>query len=148
MVPPVPPIPSGQGPSGTTPGPSTRSRRGGKDPKAQGPGTVGRKGDGVDEEEYHDWDAGVAEEERPDSDIDFEGSGYDSEEDDEEDDEPDTINGLTYPEMEAVIQRASDGTISAKERTEAAMLMLGMAGGTGESLLVYVSSFPSSHSRH
>jgi len=59
--------------------------------------------------------------------IGFESPGYDPEEDDEEDD--DTINGLTFPEMRTVIQQASDGTISNQERADAAMLMLGMAGG-------------------
>lgn len=58
-----------------------------------------------------------------------EDNGEEYDEDDDEGVEPDTINGLTFPEMETVIQRASDGTISAEERTEAAMLMLGMAGG-------------------
>jgi hypothetical protein len=41
----------------------------------------------------------------------------------------DTINGLTLPEMHTVLQRVSDGMISDSERGEAAMLMLGMAGG-------------------
>ena len=49
--------------------------------------------------------------------------------DDEEDDEPDTINGLTFPEMRTIIQQVSDGKISDQQRAEAAMLMLGMAGG-------------------
>jgi len=44
------------------------------------------------------------------------------------------INGLTLQEMETVIQRGSDGTISAEERTEAALLMLGMARGEALSL--------------
>ena len=51
-----------------------------------------------------------------------------------EDNEPDTINGLTMSEMRTVLQRVSDGTISDSERGEAAMLMLGMAGG--EPLLI------------
>ena len=99
-------------------------------------------------------DGDLVDEERPDFNADPEYSdeysgeddeeGYEEyeeeydEEDDEESDEPDTINGLTFPEMEIVIQRASDGTISAKERAEAAMLMLGMAGG--ERLLLSISS--------
>lgn len=37
----------------------------------------------------------------------------------------DTINGVTFPEMGTVLQRVSDGTISDRERAEAAMLMLG-----------------------
>ena len=49
--------------------------------------------------------------------------------DSEDEDESDTINGLTFPEMEAVMQRVSDGSISDQERVEAAMVMLGMAGG-------------------
>ena len=56
------------------------------------------------------------------SDTDYEESGSDSE-------EGDMINGLTFPEMETVLRRVSDGTISDHERAEAAMLMLGMAGG-------------------
>jgi hypothetical protein len=47
----------------------------------------------------------------------------------EEDDEPDTINGLTFPEMKTVLHRVSDGTVPDLERAESAMLMLGMAGG-------------------
>lgn len=46
-----------------------------------------------------------------------------------EGDGPDTVNGLTFPEMEIVLNRVSDGRISGEERAEAAMLMLGMAGG-------------------
>ena len=46
-----------------------------------------------------------------------------------EGDGPDTVNGLTFPEMEIVLNRVSDGRISDRERAEAAMLMLGMAGG-------------------
>jgi hypothetical protein len=57
----------------------------------------------------------------------------------EEDDEPDTINGLTVPEMRTVLQQVSDGTISDHERAEAAMLMLGMAGG--ELIAPYHSTF-------
>jgi len=50
-------------------------------------------------------------------------------EDDDCVEDDDTINGLTFPEMRAVLQRLSDGTISDSQRGEAAMLMLGMAGG-------------------
>ena len=142
MVPPVPPIPSSQDPSITIPGTSTRSRRSGKDPQGQAPGTVGPKDGGVAEEERSDLDGGVVEDERPDSVVDFEDVDYYS----EEDDEPDTTNGLTFSEMETVIQRVSDGTISAEERAEAAMLMLGMAGG--ELFLLSITSFSLSDSRH
>ena len=62
------------------------------------------------------------------NDSEFDDSEHESEEDSEED-EPNMINGLTFPEMENVLQRVSDGTISPEERAEAAMLMLGMAGG-------------------
>ena len=55
--------------------------------------------------------------------INFEESGGDS-----EGDGPDTVNGLTFSQMEAVMSRVSDGTISGEERADAAMLMLGMAG--------------------
>jgi len=78
---------------------------------------------------------GLADEEPHDLSVEFDDSDNYSEEeeyddqDQDQDDGPDTINGLTFPEMETVIQRASDGSISAEERTEAAMLMLGMAGG-------------------
>ena len=67
---------------------------------------------------------------RPNSHMDFEDPDDDDDDyDDEDDDVPDTINGLTFPEMEAVMQRVSDGSISDQERAEAAMVMLGMAGG-------------------
>ena len=56
----------------------------------------------------------------------FEGFDYDSEEDD---DDPETINGLTFSEMEIVLKKVSDGEASGEERADAAMLMLGMAGG-------------------
>jgi len=68
-------------------------------------------------------------------------SSYDAEEDDEEDEDPDTINGLTFPEMRTVLQRVSDGTISDEERAEAAMLMLGMAGGALFTLLHFAPLF-------
>ena len=68
---------------------------------------------------------------RPNSHMAFEDPDYDDDDDydDEDEDESDTINGLTFPEMEAVMQRVSDGSISDQERAEAAMVMLGMAGG-------------------
>ena len=50
-------------------------------------------------------------------------------EDDDLVEDDDKINGLTFPEMRTVLQRVSDGTISDSQRAEAAMLMLGMAGG-------------------
>ena len=53
--------------------------------------------------------------------------------------EPDTINGLTFPEMRTVLQRVSDGTIQDRDRAESAMLMLGMAGG--EVLLLHTILF-------
>ena len=46
----------------------------------------------------------------------------------DDDGELDTINGLTFSQMETILQRVSDGTISDLERAEAAMLMLGMGG--------------------
>jgi hypothetical protein len=87
------------------------------DIEGQDPSDISRRGGGVVEAEHSG------------SDMDFNDSDDDSEEDSEEDDDPNTINGLTPSEMETVLQRVSDGTISADERTEAAMLMLGMAGG-------------------
>ena len=47
-------------------------------------------------------------------DIGFEDSDHSTEED-EEDNEPDTINGLTFTEMETVLQRVSEITISDRE---------------------------------
>jgi len=157
----VPPTQSGQNPSVTTSEPSTRSRGSRKDSE---------KTRGQDPSNVVCADGGLADEARPGLDADpehpdsyfeegneagheeYEGE-YDEdedeedyEEDDEEDDEPDTINGLTFPPMDAAIQRASDGTISAEERAEAAMLMLGMAGG--ERLLFYITSLPLSDPRH
>ena len=98
---------SGQHPSPTTPGPST-----------QFPGGM----DGF--EGQHS--SGIVEEKRSDSDV--ESEDHDHDYDSEGVDGPDTINGLTFSEMETVLQRVSDGTISGKERAEAAMLMLGMTG--------------------
>lgn len=93
----------------------------------------GLGGDEDDSQESDRLDSGsdgqdddVPEEGHPDSDVDL---TEDSDYDDEEDDEPDTINGLTFSEMEMVMQRASDGSIPAQERADAAMLMLGMARG-------------------
>ena len=140
---PVPPLPSSQ--SHNVPGPSTPSRkRRGKGPK--GSGAVEEEHSNSDVEEEHS-DSDV-EEERSDSDVEEErpdpdvGFGFDDDffEEDDEDDEPDTINGLTLSEMETVLQRVSDSTISAKERAEAAMLMLGMAGGEFSSLFTTLYS--------
>ena len=55
--------------------------------------------------------------------IDFEGPGYNS----EENDKPDTINRLIFPEMKTVLQQVSDGKISG-EGAEAAVLMPRIAG--------------------
>ena len=68
---------------------------------------------------------------RPKFHMAFEDPDYDDDDDsdDEDKDESDTINRLTFPEMEAVMQRVSDCSISDQERAEAAMVMLGMAGG-------------------
>ena len=38
------------------------------------------------------------------------------------------VNGLTFSQMETVLKKVSDGTISEQERAKAALLMLGMAG--------------------
>ena len=98
------------------------------------------------QEECSDSDSGVVEGKHHASDADFEDVDYDFEEYEEEGDGPDTINGLAFQEMETVIQRASDGTIPVEERTEAALLMLGMAGG--EPLLPSISSLSLPDSRH
>jgi hypothetical protein len=77
-------------------------------------------------------------EDTSDPDVQFEGSDYDY--GSEEVDEPGTINGLTFSEMDTVMNRVSDGRISDAERAEAAMLMLGMAGGKFPSFLRTVLS--------
>ena len=128
VIPPVPSLQSGQHPGITTPELPAQSRGDSMDVEGQDPSDVGRGG-------------GIVEAEFSGSDIDFDDSDDDSEEDSEEDDEPNTINGLTSSEMETVLQRVSDGTISADERTEAAMLMLGMAGGELSILYSFVPSF-------
>ena len=111
------------------PGPFTEPREGGGDPQGERSLDSGPR------------DGGTVEEDHPNLGIDFDEPGYGS----EEDDEPDTINGLTFPEMRTVLQRVSDGKISDRERAEAAMLMLGMAGGGLSSLL---SALPISDSEH
>jgi len=124
-TPPVPPLTSAQRSNVPAPPSPARPHGDGDDPHG---------GDTADP----DYQSGGAEEGH--SDLDFEDpyqdSGEDgSEEDDsEEDDEPDTINGLTFSEMETVLQRVSDGELSPEERAEAAMLMLGMAGGEFSSI--------------
>jgi len=137
QTPVVPSIPSGQQSDVSGPRRSTRSRGGRGDSEktgGQGPSNID-SGDG-----------GLVDEGHPDLYADFEGSDNYSEEDDEggheeyeeeydeEDEEPNMINGLTFPEMETVLQRVSDGNISADERADAAMLMLGMAGGLSLSI--------------
>ena len=116
---------SGQHPSPTTPGPST-----------QFPGGM----DGF--EGQHS--SGIVEEKRSDSDV--ESEDHDHDYDSEGVDGPDTINGLTFSEMETVLQRVSDGTISGEERAEAAMLMLGMTGELSLICAVLLSLMPSARS--
>ena len=111
-VPPAPSRSSGQRPH-PAPGPSARSR-GGRGSKGQRQ-RRGRKDDSA------------VEKERSDLDVELEDSDYCSGEN-WEDDESDTINGLTFSQMETVLQRVSDGAIPDQERVEAAMLMLGMGG--------------------
>ena len=77
----------------------------------------------------------------PDYDDEEEDDDEEDDDDEEEDDEPNTIHGLTFSEMETVIQRASDGRISARERADAAMQMLGMGGGEVSPFLCTFSSF-------
>ena len=135
LTPLVPPIPSGQ--QSHVPAlrrsPRTQEDKGdSKKPRGQGSSNSGSEDGGLADEgrpgfEDSEEDSYEGEEEGDEGEGD--GEYEDEDEYDEEDDEPDTINGLTFPEMETVIQRASDGTISAEERAEAAMLMLGMAGG-------------------
>jgi len=126
LVPPGPSLSSANYPVIAAPGPSTKPRGSG----------------GVLQGEYsmrldpQDGDIIIIEEVHPSLDVNFEEPGYSS----EEDDKPDTINGLTFPEMRTVLQRVSDGRISDRERAEAAMLMLGMAGG------VLLSVFNAFHS--
>ena len=118
------PGPQRKAPSPVLPAPSPLSRL---HPTTPEPPTESR-GDSVAGGEYSDLDIG------------FEDSDYYTEED-EEDNEPDTINGLTFPEMETVLQRVSDSTISDRERAEAAMLMLGMTGGELSLLCATLCSF-------
>jgi hypothetical protein len=112
-IPPGPSLSSAHYPSTAAPGSSTKPR--GDRDDLQGQNSADPDHQGGD----------VAEEDHANLDIDFEEPDFGS----EYDDEPDTINGLTFPEMRTVLQRVSDGNISGQERTDAAMLMLGMAGG-------------------
>jgi len=107
-----------QDPSGSTTSAPTQSRISGDDRQGRDPMDRDSQGGGP-VEGHSNVDTG------------FEEPSCDLEEDDEDEDEDeDTINGLTFPEMRTVMQRVSDGTISGEERAEAAMLMLGMAGGS------------------
>ena len=90
-------------------------------------------------------DVGAIEGDYFEPDVDPQEPDYNSKED-ESDDEPGMINGLNFSEMETVLQRASDGSISAEERAEAAMLMLGMAGG--ESMLLCTALLSLSNTKH
>ena len=111
LVPPLPAIPPAYHPNIATPGPSSES---------------GRESDvyqGRDSMDLDRRDCSVVEEGPSNFANDLEECST------EEDDEPDTINGLTFPEMRTVLHRVSDGTIPDLERAESAMLMLGMAGG-------------------
>ena len=108
LIPPVPDLPSAYYPSVGTPG--TPSGSGIESNVIEGQPSMGL-----------DRQSGIVEEDHSDL------ANYYEDDDLVEDD--DTINGLTIPEMKAVLQRVSDGTISDSQRGEAAMLMLGMAGG-------------------
>jgi len=115
LVPPGPSLSSVDYPDIATPGPSAESR-----------GIGGDLQEGCSMRlDSQDGDIVIVGEVHPNLDFDFGDPGYGS----EEDDEPDTINGLTFSEMRTVLQRVSDGRISDRERADAAMLMLGMAGG-------------------
>ena len=117
-VPPAPCTPPTQDPDVTTPTSPTEPPRGGDSPRGQDPMDLGRQ------------DGDVVEKGHSDLDFDFGEPNHEP----EGDEEPDTINGLTFPEMKTVLQRVSDGTISDRERADAAMLMLGMAAGELQSL--------------
>jgi hypothetical protein len=110
LIPPVPALPPPYHADIAVAGPSFQTGR------DRDPGDFDREGGGAVGEGHSNFANDVQE------------YGFEEDED-EEDDEPDTINGLTFPEMRVVLQRVSDGTISDNERAEAAMLMLGMAGG-------------------
>ena len=68
----------------------------------------------------------------------FEEPKYDS----ERNDEPGMVNGLTPSEMDTILERVSDSRISDRERADAAMLMLGMAGGELSLLFATFRSLP------
>jgi len=119
-IPPVPPLTSAQRPNVPTPPSPARPHGDSDDPHGQ---------DTADPDDQN----GGAEEG-------FSNSGFLRvlvgvfEDDSEDDEEPDTTNGLTFSEVETVLQRASDGKLSPEERAKAAILMLGMAGGEFPSL--------------
>ncbi len=108
LIPPVPALPSAYYPSVGTPG--TPSGSGIESNVIEGRPSI-----------RLDRQSGIVEEDHSDL--------ADYYEDDDLVENDDTINGLTFPEMRTVLQRVSDGTISDSQRGEAAMLMLGMAGG-------------------
>ena len=118
LIPPVPALPSAHYPRIGTPGTSSESDRESNVHEGQYSMDLGRQESGV---------------------VEGHSNFADNVEDDdfEEDNELDTINGLTFFEMRTVLQRVSGSTISDSERGEAAMLMLGMAGG--EPLLIRVT---------
>jgi len=132
---PVPPVPSLLPAQSThhtniTPGPSTKPHGDGGGLQGQNSMDSGPQASGVVAEDHSNLDIG------------FEEPDYNP----EEDDEPDAINGLTFSEMETVLQRASDGGISDRERADAAMLMLGMAGG--ELSLLFIAPHSLSDAEH
>ena len=118
LIPPVPALPPAHHPDIATAGPSFQTQTGKDSDPGQDSMDLDRQGG-----------SGVVDEGHTNFDNDVQEYGFEEEDDDDEDDEPDTINGLTFPEMGTVLQRVSDGTISDSERAEAAMLMLGMAAG-------------------
>lgn len=145
----IPSSPSGEdGPASGTP---TQSIRGRDDRRGQGPmdldplsdGPVegqSNSGAGFEEPGYDPEERDEKGDERGIEEDDGE-EVYCEEEDDEDDEAPGTINGLTHAEMRIVMQRVSDGTISEWERADAAMLMLGMAGGEPLSLCRFAPLF-------
>ena len=79
----------------------------------------------------------ITEGSHPNPNINFEESDYGP----GRDDDPDTINGLSFSEMDTLLQQVSDGKISGEERADAAMMMLGMAGGELSLLFITFCSF-------
>ena len=123
LVPSVPSSSSGQYQDVANTGTLAQPRKGGDGYQTQDSMDLDRRDDGTVEEDHSNLN------------ITFEDPGCDhvgyddDEEDEDEDEDEDMINGLTFSEMRTVQRRVSDGTISSEERAEAAMLMLGMAGG-------------------